>query len=93
MDNLPKGDITRQDRERRLYERAPETRVKPTAGEVTESISNGSGNVRRGIIALLITAGAIVGLNEASKKMGPLPTTEDIAKWADDNLHGQLFKK
>ncbi|MCX6733492.1 MAG: hypothetical protein NTX63_01640 [Candidatus Peregrinibacteria bacterium] len=93
MANLPRGDLSLADKESRLYGRAPGERVKPTADEVAESIGKGSGRVRRGVIALLIAAGAIVGLNEASKRMDPLPTADDVAKWADDNLHGQFFNK
>lgn len=67
--------------------------MKPPANEVTESIGKGRGNVKRGVIALLIAAGAIVGLNEAAKSMDPLPTAADVEKWANDNLHGQRFNK
>lgn len=93
MSNLPRGELSLADKEDRLYGRASGERVKPTADEVTETIGNRSGNVRRGVIALLVVAGAIVGLNEASKRMGPLPTAADVEKWANENLHGQLFKK
>lgn len=91
MANLPKGDLSFADRESRLYGRAPGERVKPAADEVTESIDKGSGNVRRGVIALLLAAGAIAASYEASKYQ--LPTASDVEKWAADNLHGQLFKK
>lgn len=93
MNNLPKGDISLASKQERLLSRGTGERVKPTADEVTESIGKRSGNVRRGVIALLIAAGAIVGLNEASKRMDPLPTAADVEKWANDNLHGQRFNK
>lgn len=91
MSNLPRGDISREEREDRLLRRPPAESAKSSTAEAGDTVDSGRGNIRRGIIALLITAGAIVALNEASKYQ--LPTAKDVEEWTKNNLHGQLFQK
>lgn len=94
MFNLPKGDLTKRDTEARLTHTTPAERIGPSIDEGVRAVDEAEqnrGNVRRGVIALLVIAGVIAASYEASKYQ--LPTASDVEKWTADNLHGQLFKK
>ncbi len=97
MHNLTKytmhRELTREEKEMRLFGETAESRIGRSIDEGERQRKQMHGNIKRGIIALLATAGVIFGLNEASKRMGPLPTSEEVAEWAKNNLHGQMFNK
>ncbi len=84
-------ELSQAERESRLYGERTESRIARSIDQGESQREQARGNIKRGIVALIITAGAIVGLNEASKYQ--LPTAKDVEEWAADNLHGQRFNK
>lgn len=87
-------DLNQSERDKRLFKEAPDTKIGRSIDQGTNEADQARANVRRGIIALLIVAGGVIAIDQVAQKVGNnFPTTQDIEKWAQDNLHGQLFDK